>query len=366
MKTLKEHNFFGFDATVVADSKNPFGDRITTMVVTFPRIVLAEFNTHRMFSRNSASSRAIPFAKMVERVNAYPFIPVAWQLDHKGMQGSDYQTQDWVINANVSTWLTARDQAIDAAKAMNESGNVTKQLCNRLLEPFLWHTVIVTATEWENFFALRCPQYTFQQEPKATLRSRKDYAQYFFEQFGTYPIGNGIKGEIDLIEWLKINKSHADIHISLAAEAMWDTYNESVPKELQAGEWHLPFEEEMDSYAIENYSKGYGIDGFNIRKAISIATCARISFGNINPSEVPVSKNYEMYLDLKEKRHASPFEHANEAMGGFTKYEYFKGEGIRFDIQDDGLDFYLDDYDPGFGWCDNFKGFISERHKLGI
>ena len=159
-KTLENHNFFSIDATVVADSVNPFGNRLITMVVTMPRMILAEFNTHRVFSRNSASSRAIPFNKMVERVKEHPFIPIAWQKDHKGMQGTEYFTDERAIDFNRNTWLTARDNAVYEAVRLSDRAEVTKQICNRLLEPFMWHTVIVSATEWENFFKLRCPTDT--------------------------------------------------------------------------------------------------------------------------------------------------------------------------------------------------------------
>jgi hypothetical protein len=80
-------------AQILADSKNPYGDRLTTMLVTFPRIILAEFNTHRMFSRNSASSRAIPFNKMIKAIEDNPFVPLGFQKDHKGMQGTEYFIQ---------------------------------------------------------------------------------------------------------------------------------------------------------------------------------------------------------------------------------------------------------------------------------
>ena len=79
-------------ATVIADSITRSGDRATTMLLTFPRFLLSEFNTHRMFSRNTSSSRAIPFEKMVKSVQEDPFIPIAWQKDHKGMQGIEYFT----------------------------------------------------------------------------------------------------------------------------------------------------------------------------------------------------------------------------------------------------------------------------------
>ena len=75
-------------AKIVADSINIQGDRLTTLEVVMPRYILAEFNTHSMLSKNSASSRAIPFNKMVKAVQENPFVPYAWQKDHKGMQGN--------------------------------------------------------------------------------------------------------------------------------------------------------------------------------------------------------------------------------------------------------------------------------------
>jgi len=156
-------------AKIIADSKNFQGDRLTTMIVTFPRIILSEFNTHRMFSRNSASSRAIPFDKMVKSVKENPFIPIAWQKDHKGMQGSEYFTDGVDTNANISNWLEGRDRAVATAFWLNER-EVTKQLCNRLLEPFMWHTVICTFTEVENFFSLRCPVYEIDDEMLEKLK----------------------------------------------------------------------------------------------------------------------------------------------------------------------------------------------------
>lgn len=144
-------------AKVIADSKNPQGNRITTMVVTFPRFILAELNTHRMLSRNSASSRAIPYKKMLKSVLSNPFIPIAWQADHKGMQGSSYLGKFKSFLAKQG-WLTARNFAVAFSWVLSKI-NITKQLCNRLLEPFMYHTVIITATEWENMFSLRCPKY---------------------------------------------------------------------------------------------------------------------------------------------------------------------------------------------------------------
>jgi hypothetical protein len=225
-----------YNVEILADSLSPQGNRLTTMKITFPRFILAELNTHRMFSRNSASSRAIPFKKMVQMVEENPFIPIAWQKDHKGMQGSEYFEEPLHIEGLIDSWLDARDEAIRIAIDLNENGGVTKQLCNRLLEPFMWHTVIVTATEWENFFKLRCPQYHSPVDTHFRHRSRKDCIAAH-----SNPVNLELMNNFTDVDWLKINESQADIHIQAIAEAMWDEINLSVPKFLKPDEYHLPF-----------------------------------------------------------------------------------------------------------------------------
>ena len=147
------------EAKIIADSINPQGDRITTYLLTYPRFIHSELMTHRVFSRNSASSRAIPFQKMVKMIEEDPFIPIAWQKNHKGMQGTEYLTDIMDIERAEHRWRMSIANNIDQAKVLNDGIGVTKQLCNRLLEPFMWHTVLLTATEWDNFFELRMPCY---------------------------------------------------------------------------------------------------------------------------------------------------------------------------------------------------------------
>lgn len=156
-------NNTNISATIVADSKNEFGNRLTTMLVTFPRYILAELNTHRMLSKNSASSRAIPHEKLIKAVKEKPFIPIAWQKNHSGMQGTEYCTerQHEVLN---NAWLVARNKALEQAEYMIKYADPTKQIINRLLEPFMYHTVLISATEYSNFFALRCPSYEIDDE----------------------------------------------------------------------------------------------------------------------------------------------------------------------------------------------------------
>ena len=143
-----------YAARVLRDSLSPAGVRLTTMEVTFPRFVLSEFNTHRVMSRNSASSRAIPSGKLIERALNDPVVPIEWGRNQRGMQAGDVLSEEDAAKA-LRVWLAARDAAVARARELLEL-SVHKQVLNRVLEPFLWHTVIVTSTEWRNFFELRC------------------------------------------------------------------------------------------------------------------------------------------------------------------------------------------------------------------
>lgn len=141
-------------AKVIADSTYEGGTRVTTLECVMHRFVLAEFNTHRVFSRNSASSRAIPVAKQLQRVIDNPAIPLVWPAEKGGMQGGDALDAE-SAKAAEEFWLRARDTAAHDAKLLADMG-VHKSVTNRLLEPFMWHTVVVTSTEWDNFFEQRC------------------------------------------------------------------------------------------------------------------------------------------------------------------------------------------------------------------
>ena len=109
-----------------------------------------------------------------------PFIPIAFQRDHKGMQGTDYLTGEDLELAK-DRWNDAKNYAIMYAKDLFETG-VTKQLCNRILEPFMWHTVLVTATEYDNFFDLRCPKYYFEPSGKS-FNSKRDFLEEWNDTF---------------------------------------------------------------------------------------------------------------------------------------------------------------------------------------
>jgi thymidylate synthase ThyX len=349
------------EAKIVADSINQQGDRITTYLLTFPRFILAELNTHRVFSKNSASSRAIPFHKMVKMVQEDPFIPIAWQSKHSGMQGTEYLDGESEQKLLVNKWLEARDLAVQQSKLLNNS-NVTKQLCNRLLEPFMWHTVLLTGTEFKNFFELRCPVY---ETEIGVFKSKRDALISYAE--------GGVMANLPItdLEWLQINSSQAEIHMQALAEAMWDAMNESTPKLLKEGEWHIPFGDQMDEDKIETllhgpYRASYVRKEGDVQQAkieIATARCARLSYMTFD-GEIDYEKDLKLYDTLLKSYHMSPFEHCAKAMG--RDYDTFiKGELTLEKVSQNFQHYKIDREDKrNIGWCRNFKGFIQYRHLI--
>lgn len=381
-----------FKCEILADSMSPQGDRLTTMKITFPRFILAEFNTHRMFSRNSASSRAIPFKKMLQMVKENPFIPIAWQKDHKGMQGNAYFQDNEFITIEKEfakhpdvldvpathhlreVWLHARDSAVAMASELSKS-NATKQLCNRLLEPFMWHTVIVTATEWDNFFKLRAPDYAFHSnEAEFRFKSKSDAIAIFGENENVeYEGGDKLLKDLSDLEWLQLNQSQAEIHIQAIAELMWDAYTENVPKQLEAGEWHIPFGDNFDLANLNSIAYKLGtpppivktvgnvnyIDLTPFKVKVAIARCARISYQTLGDDpKIDYEADLKLYDILSKSGHFSPLEHVARVMTTDEYYSYAAGQGInKYDEEESPIYFE----EGQFGWCRNFRGFIQQR-----
>ena len=334
-------------AEIVGHSLNPQGDELISVLCTFPRIILAEVNTHRMLSKNTSSSRAIPFEKMVEAVQNNPFIPIAWQKEHKGMQGSEYITGDFGIQEAKATWLIARDKAIKEATNLNKIG-ITKQLCNRLLEPFMWTTMLITGSKegWDNFFKLRCPVYYYAGNNKS-YKSKKELLPILLNDFGEVPVDSF---------WYNINKGQAEIHMMALAEAVYDSVNESTPKQLKAGEWHIPFKDKIHIDGIQGitailkdgskqYQEGYWITEQKVK--ISTAMAAHTSYTIVGGEVV---KSPEKWIELHDKLvaydppHSSPLEHVAQVP---NQYEY---------------DMALKEEEKG--WFYNLKGFKSYRYII--
>jgi thymidylate synthase ThyX len=251
-----------YSARVLLDSVSPAGVRLTTLEVTFPRFVLSEFNTHRAFSRNSASSRAIPTSKLLERIANDPVLPLEWGRNKAGMSADDVLTTD-EEEAAKRIWLSARDAAVEHARRLLEL-KVHKQELNRVLEPYLWHTVIVTATEWENFFALRCAPA-------------------------------------------------AQPEIRAAANRMRDALAASLPRDVAHGHWHLPL--------VQDDERTLDIES---QKKISAARCARVSYLTHDGTR-ELQKDLELHDRLKSDRHLSPFEHVGTPAADAEFHANFRG-----------------------------------------
>lgn len=253
-----------YDARILADSVGPHGVRLTSFLVTFPRIVLAEFNTHRALSRSSASSRAIPVEKQIERVLADPFIPIYWGKNQKGMQAEQELDREAQLSAKLS-WLHAHQDAITHARGLLAVG-AHKQIVNRLLEPFMWHTVIVTATEWQNFFSLRC-------------------------------------------------HDDAQPEIRRIALMMRELYNDMIPDMVQPGDWHLPLVDWDDivNPALAPYLK-----------EISAGRCARVSYLTHEGRRDPTA-DIDLCQRLIASGHMSPLEHPAECLPSALREGNFVG-----------------------------------------
>jgi len=244
-------------ARVIADSVTDEGHRLTTMEIQCHRFVLAEFNTHRAFSRNSASSRAIPFEKQMERMEQLGIAyPLSWPREQRGMQGGEeFDPED--IEKFKEVWGRMARTTADIARSLHSAG-LHKSVVNRLLEPYMWHKIIVSATEWTNFFDQRC-------SPLAQPEIRE------------------------------------------VAEEMWTALENSTPISLAPGEWHLPYidEDDWDALAMATWDTK-----FTDMAKISAARCARVSY--LTHDGI---RSVKADLDLYDKLisatppHWSPLEH---------------------------------------------------------
>lgn len=338
-------------AEIVAHSINEQGDELISIMATFPRIILAEVNTHRMLSKNTSSSRAIPFNKMVESVQNDPFIPIAWQKEHKGMQGSEYHIEEAGERFCPNNWLRARDRAVVEANHLHDNIGVTKQLANRLLEPFMWTTMLITGPKsgWENFFKLRCPQYTLNNDD--IFRSKKDFKAFYKE--ATEVVENHLAlplfaEDADTVAWLKANRGQAEIHMMALAECIWNGYSESTPKVLKPGDWHIPFEDTIAD--VRHW--GTGVPQTMDMVKVSVAMAARTSYTVVGEEK---DIHFEGLIGLHDRLlawdppHSSPLEHCAQAM---TNEEYWSSFGTTAQNT------------KGNGWCNNFKGFIPYRYMV--
>lgn len=259
------------DVKIIADSISPAGKRITTFQLRYQRFFHSELMTHRMFSRNASSSRAIPVAKIISQVWNDPAMPTYWGSNKAGMQAGA-QLTGWRRKLVEAVWVGTGRVACVASWAMMKAG-MHKQIANRMLEPWQYISVVVTATEWDNFFA---------------LRDHKD-AQPEFRDL---------------------------------AHAMKILMDANVPRKISPGEWHLPYvsQDEIDIALLDSLNK----NAYQKLPMISAARCARVSYNKHDGTKPSFADDFELYNQLMtrpftDKRgntygdgdpiHASPVEH---------------------------------------------------------
>lgn len=255
-----------YQTKVIADSINPAGKRITSIQTRYWRAIHAEVMTHRVFSRNASSSRAIPVATMLKQVWSDPAGPLHWGVNQPGMQARS-ELVGWKRALAGGLWRGAAKVACAFAWSMMKLG-VHKQVANRLLEPFQYISVIITATEWDNFF---------------TLRDHPD----------------------------------AQPEIQFLAKQIRRAMDQSYPVKRKIGEWHLPY------ISIE---ERFIFDMKDLIK-MSVARCARVSYLTHDGANPRKDKDVALHdkLVVAEPIHASPAEHQAMAMSSDSPCRNFKG-----------------------------------------
>jgi thymidylate synthase ThyX len=300
----------GYHARILLDSIGPSECRLTTWELRYPRMVHAELMTHRLFSRNSASSRAIPNERLIAQVVDDPAMPVWWGKNQSGMQareelsdapvtlcrtdhcgepdGSRNGCPRWADTggvhdfrsdreAAIDQWLEGRDAAVELSRKLAAIG-LHKQIANRVLEPWMFITVIVSATEWDNWYAQR-------------------------------------------------DHPDAQPEIAWVARLMHAAHRESVPRRLNAGAWHMPLVSGVDEHVLrEALGRKPDTDVTTFLRKVSVGRCARVSYLTHDGRRAP-----EEDVALCDRLagaspgHWSPFEHVAQALEESDPSGNFRG-----------------------------------------
>jgi thymidylate synthase ThyX len=251
-------------AKIIADSVCPEGNRMTTMEIEYPRFILSELNTHRMLSKNSASSRAIPVKAMHDHIRNNTATPIYWGINQPGMKAKEEATGSDLSEAKY-IWAKARDASINYAAHLADL-NIHKQITNRITEPWMLMKTVISGTEWNNFFYLR-------------------------------------------------NHMDAQPEIHQLAQVMFDELTMSTPQELKPGEWHVPYvKSERNKYGhLEYLDTAGGYLSIMDARVISASCCAQVSYRK-NDDTLDKAKNIFSQLIESVPAHASPVEHQASPM----------------------------------------------------
>jgi len=248
-------------AKVIADSVCPKGVRMTTMEIEYPRFILAELNTHRMLSKNSASSRAIPVKAMHEFIRANPATPVSWGKNQPGMKANE-EVGSSVATEALQVWNRAKEDALHWADALAHKLAIHKQIANRITEPWMTMKTVISGTEWTNFFHLR-------------------------------------------------NHADAQPEIKALAEAMTVAYTTHLPVALKPGEWHLPYittATYVPTGELQYFDENFNRLSLEDAKIISASCCAQVSYRKNDPTFEKAFRIWEQLIE-NDPVHASPIEH---------------------------------------------------------
>lgn len=260
-----------FSVTSVEDSISIGGSRLTTLSLRYPRFIHAELMTHRVFSRNASSSRAIPVMKVLAQVWNDPAMPIHWGSNQPGMQASE-QLTGWRLTLAKAAWRVAGKVACGFAYGMVKL-NLHKQVANRILEPWQLISVVLTGTDWYNFFKLRDHEAA-QPEFRKLTRMIKAVKQLSF------PV---LRGD--------------------------DPSN--------INNWHLPYvtADERATMPIDDCTR------------ISAARCARVSYLTHEGTAPVIKKDLELYqkLIVSKPAHASPVEHQGYPTHATVQSGNFRG-----------------------------------------
>lgn len=305
-------------AKIIAHSKSAVnGKEIVTFELEFPRLILAEFNTHNALSKNASSSRAIPVAKMLEQVRNNPAMPVRFGKKNKGMQDAGEHSEmvvvwdeetGWIKTSPQIAWMVAAQQAADFAQAFDDAG-YAKQICNRLIEPFQMMKVVMTATELNNFI------------------------------------------------WLRDHPA-ADPTIDALAKAIKAAKEDSIAVVLKPGEWHTPY------YGDGHWSEE-SPDSLEDALMVSSSCCAQVSFRSLNDT-IEKARDVSAKLNLKGEQpdqpvHASPTEHQASPMQNVSGLYGFNNDDIPQNYWQEGVTHMDRNYKF---WSGNFQSWVQYRKLI--
>lgn len=295
-----------YSAKIIADSISAEDIRMTTMEIEYPRFILAELNTHRLLSKNSASSRAIPTKIMLDTILQDPATPVFWGMNQPGMSAKEELEDTYKLQAQ-ALWYQACSSAIGFSKEL-ATLELHKQIVNRITEPWMTMKTVISGTEWSNFYYLR-------------------------------------------------NHKDAQPEIKELARLMYEAHTASTPQLLSPGEWHVPY---VNTYRAKGsnelmYTTASGCPiNLHEAKIISASCCAQVSYRKNDDSMQKAKKIFDQLIN-STPAHASPVEHQATPMDldqiNWT-YPEFWPQGVTHFTR------------IGELWSGNLRGWIQHRKQL--